>query len=134
MQTELISLLLWIGKIVLIAIIAKIAFDFILAGILTFAKIAKKKANVRRKLNMLKALEVYWLDNINTKPATLSAELKIMEEICKGEPREKIFLNLLKASNISYCYDYYYKISKTKFARLQLGASIEVMKAIGKVV
>lgn len=134
MQTDSISLLLWIGKIALIAIIAKIAFDFILAGTITLLELRRNRANIRRKVVILKALEVYWLDHIDTKPATLSEELKVMEIICQEEAEEKVFLNLLKSSNIAYCYDNYYKLSKTNFARLQLKASIEVMHAIGKVV
>jgi len=96
------------------------AIIYLIADIYTSIRKAKQAVTkVRRKLNVLKALELYWESNIENFNDTISVnEFIEINNLCDNPSKnEADFKKKLKDSKISYCYVYYDYISKTKYAK-----------------
>jgi len=122
----------WVLKMALFALGMTAAFFIFYKVILTYLEIKKSKREVIRKMNVLKSLELYWLENKTKKEKNLTEEINILNKIADEAKNEEIFLNLLKSSNISYCYEYYTKLSKTNYAILQIRSTEIIMRLTGR--
>jgi hypothetical protein len=86
------------------------------------AKISRYKfeKKMQRRLNLTKALELYWLDNwkdFDLRKNKLKNEVKEVELINEESNNHAEFKRNLKNSKINYAYDWYITISKTSYAK-----------------
>ena len=101
----------------ILAFIVCFVFTIIYQQINETKKSNKIKREKIRKLKVLKALEIYWIDNVMPYRTQITAEEVIeMNRICESNSNENEFRRLLKKSRIKYCYKYYIEICSTDYA------------------
>lgn len=101
----------------ILAFIVCFVFTIIYQQINETNKLNKIKKEKIRKLNIIKSLEIYWIDNVMPYRTQITAEEVIeMNRICESNSNENEFRKLLKKSRIKYCYNYYIEICSTDYA------------------